>query len=133
MAPEPTWSVAPILRVRDVRAAAAYYREKLGFDCPEESIMTGVGNEGAIYAIARRNSTLIHLGRARSGQAIEPGQPPNAQGAYVYVDELKQLFEELRQRGADITQEPRVAAYGLEEVVVRDPDGYYITFGRPVD
>lgn len=124
-----SWQVSPVLRVRDVRAAVAYYREKLGFDCPDESIYDGIGDEGAIYAIMRRSDAAIHLGRARTGHTIDPGQPPNSLGAYLYVPEVKELFAEFQKRGAEIVQEPRVAPYGFEEVVVRDPDGYHITFG----
>jgi uncharacterized glyoxalase superfamily protein PhnB len=124
-----TWGLAPILRVRDVRAAAGYYRDKLGFECPESSISDGVGDEGAIYAIVRRHGATIHLGRMRRGQEIDPGRPPNALGAYLYVPEVESLFEELSARGADIVQEPRTAPWGFREVIVRDLDGYHLTFG----
>ena len=127
------WEVAPVLRVRDVRKAAAYYRERLGFDCPDDSILAGAGDEGAIYAIARRDGAQIHLGRARSGQRIDPGQRPNSIGAYVYVTGVRALYEELVRRGADIVQVPTVMPYGLEDVVVRDLDGYHIAFGAPAD
>ena len=126
------WQIAPVLRVRDVRAAVAYYRDRLGFECPDESMMDGRGDEGAIYAIMRRGGVMIHLGRARRGHAIDPGRLPNAQGAYLYVDDVNGLFEQLREWGAEIVQEPRVASYGLLELIVRDPDGYYLTFGEPV-
>jgi uncharacterized glyoxalase superfamily protein PhnB len=125
------WGLAPILRVRDVRAAVAYYREKLGFECPEESIAEGLGDEGAIYAIARRQGAAIHLGRARSDWEIDPGRLPNALGAYVYVPDVERVFEELSERGADVVQEPRTAPWGFREVIVRDLDGYHLTFGSP--
>ncbi len=44
---EQTWDVAPVLRVRDVRKAVAYYIERLGFEC-EHGVVDGVGDEGAI-------------------------------------------------------------------------------------
>ena len=37
------WEVAPILRVRDVRTAAAYYRDRLGFDCPYPDVVPEAG------------------------------------------------------------------------------------------
>jgi uncharacterized glyoxalase superfamily protein PhnB len=125
------WEVAPVLRVRDVRTAAAYYRDRLGFECPEESIIDGAGDEGAIYAFVRRGGIQIHLGRARSNQPAEPGTPPNALGAYLYVPEIAGLYEEFKRRGANIIQEPAVAFYGLEEIVIVDVDGYIVTFGAP--
>lgn len=95
-------TVAPVLRVRDVRAAAAYYRDRLdrlGFDCPEESIAPGVGAEGAIYTIVRRAGVMIHLGRAHRGRTIDPGIAPNAQGAYVYVTDARAVHAELSHAG----------------------------------
>jgi catechol 2,3-dioxygenase-like lactoylglutathione lyase family enzyme len=99
-----TWTLAPVLRVRDVRASVRYYREKLGFECPEESIIEGIGSEGAIYAIVRREGIMIHLGRARTGHEIDPGRPPNALGAYLYVSDAKALHGELLNRGADVVE-----------------------------
>lgn len=125
------WGLAPILRVRDVRAAADYYRDKLGFECPETSISDGVGAEGALYAIVRRQGVAIHLGRARRGHEIDPGRPPNALGAYLYVPEVEPVFEELSARGAEIVREPHTAPWGFREVIVRDLDGYHLTFGAP--
>jgi uncharacterized glyoxalase superfamily protein PhnB len=127
------WGLAPVLRVRDVRAAASYYRDKLGFECPESSISDGVGDEGAIYAIVRRQGVAIHLGRARTGQEIDPGRPPNALGAYLYVPDVETVFAELTARGAEIVQEPRTAPWGFCEMLVRDLDGYHLTFGAPAN
>ena len=125
------WGLAPILRVRDVRAAAGYYRDKLGFECPETSISDGAGDERAIYAIVRRQGATIHLGRARTGQKIDPGRPPNALGAYLFVPDVETVFAELTARGAEIVQEPRTAPWGFREVIVRDVDGYHMTFASP--
>lgn len=123
--------MAPVLRVADVGASAEFYRERLGFDCPEEAIYSGP--EGPIYAIARRAGCQVHLGRMRSGQHIEPGRPPNALGAYVYVDDVEMLHVELAGRGAPVSGPPHTAAYGLREISVTDPDGYVITFGAATD
>jgi len=86
-----TWSIAPVFRVRDVRASAAFYRERFGFDCPEERITGGVGDEGAVYAIARRDGIEIHLGRQRTGWTLDAGKPPNALGAYFFVADVDAL------------------------------------------
>ena len=72
-----------------------------------------------------------HLGRARSEQPIEPGERPNAQGAYFFVPDCHALHAELRERGADIVQEPHRAPWGYDEFVVRDLDGYQLSFGSP--
>ena len=123
-----TWSIAPVFRVRNVRASAAFYRDRLVFDCPEERIMGGVGDEGAVYAIARRDGIEIHLGRQRTGWTLDAGKPPNALGAYFFVADVDALHAELRKRGAPVDA-PSVASYGLREIHVVDPDGYHLGFG----
>ena len=126
-----SWDVAPVLRVRDVRRSVAYYRDCLGFDCPDDAVMDGGGDEGAIYAILRRDGVMVHLGRARTEHEIDPGRPPNAIGVYLFVEDVKPLFDDFRRRGAEVVSEPCVMSYGLEEIVVRDLDGYYLSFGAP--
>lgn len=126
-----SWSVAPVFRVRDVRAAAAYYRERLGFECPEESIHDGLGDEGAIYAIARRDGIEVHLGRCRTGQVIDPGRSPNALGAYFFVPDVEKLHAELAELGPRDLTAPKLAPYGLNEITVLDLDGYHLGFGTP--
>lgn len=39
---------------------------------------------------------------------------------------------DLQRRGAVIIQPPRVAPYGLREIVVEDLNGYRLTFGELV-
>ena len=122
------WSVAPIFRVRDVRAAAEHYRDVLGFELRPESLHEGVGTEGAIYAILRREGIEIHLGRAREGWKVDPGVQPNALGAYLRVLDVRALHEELVERGADVLQAPKVEPWGDLAIVVRDLDGYLLSF-----
>jgi len=123
------WAVAPVLRVADVRASVAYYVDKLGFECAPEGIVDGGGDEGAIYGIVRRGEIAIHLGRKRDEHEIDAGIAPNALGAYVFVPDVHEIYAEFQRRGADLVQEPRVQPYGLEDITVRDLDGYHLGFG----
>ena len=125
---ESAWTVAPIFRVRDVRAAAAHYRDVLGFDMPDERILTEPGNDNAIYAIASRSGVEIHLGRSRDGWRVDPGERPNALGAYLRVPDVRALHDELAGRGARIIQPPTVEPWGDLVMVVLDLDGYELGF-----
>ena len=122
------WTVAPILRFRDVLEAVDDYRDRLGFDIPEGSIHFGLGDEGAIYAVARRDGIEIHLGRARKGWNVDPGEQPNALGAYLVVPDVRALHAELVERGAEIRQPPTVEPWGDLAIVVRDAAGYLLSF-----
>ncbi len=125
------WSVAPIFRVGDVRAAAEHYRDVLGFELRPDSIQEGPGGEGAIYAIVRKAGIEIHLGRARSGWRVDPGERPNAIGAYLRVPDVRAFHDELVGRGADILQAPVAEPWGELAIVVRDGDGYLLSFASP--
>jgi hypothetical protein len=47
------------------------------------------------------------------------------------VPSVHQLVHELRAKGFD-APEPEAESYGLDEIVVRDPDGYEIAFTSPI-
>jgi uncharacterized glyoxalase superfamily protein PhnB len=120
------WTVAPILRVADVRAAAEYYRDVLGFELREGSLMEG--SEGAIYAVLRREGIEVHLGRSREGWEVNPGVQPNAIGGYFRLPDVRALHEELVGRGSEILQKPTLEPWGDLAIVVRDLDGYVLLF-----
>ena len=124
------WTVAPVFRVRDGRAAAEHYRGVLGFDVPEDRIHSGPGAEGAIYAICSRDGAEIHLGRAREGWRVDPGQRPNALGAYLRVSDVNGLHAEFVRRGANVVHPPTVEPWGDLVVVVTDLDGYELAFAQ---
>ena len=132
MSEGPAWEVCPVLRVTDVRAAVEYYRRRLGFSCADDSILDGVGAEGAVYGIVRRGHIAVHLGRRRTGHELDPGAEPNALGAYFQVPDVDALYEEFRSRGADLVREPLDEPYGMRDFAVRDLDGYHLAFGQPL-
>jgi len=125
------WKVAPILGVPHVRQAAEYYRDVLGFSLdPINGIFQPTENEpGGVYAIVKRGGVWIHFQIRRSDLARQDRQPIE-RDVYVYVDDLDELYADLQRRGATITQPPRIAPYGLREIVVEDLNGYRLAFGE---
>ena len=105
--------------MEDVRRAADYYRDKLGFD------VTFYEADPDHYAYASRGAVHLHFARI-SGTAPRPHK---IFAAYVYVDDVDALHGELVERGAEIIQAPMEQPYGLRELRVRDPDGYVLAFG----
>jgi uncharacterized glyoxalase superfamily protein PhnB len=124
--------MAPVLGVRDVRATAEYWRDVLGFSLdPRTGVVDGVdADEGAVYALLSRAGTEVHFQIRRR----EP-RPAEREGietdVYVFVEDVDALHAELAGRGANITQEPRMAPYGIREIRVEDPNGIRTTFGQP--
>lgn len=126
-----TWRASPVLGVRNVRQAAEYYRDVLGFSLdPVEGVFQPSADEpGGVYAIVKRAGVWIHFQIRRGDFEIRKRQPIEID-AYIYVDSLDAVYADLQKRGAKIIQPPAVAPYGLREIMVEDLNGYRLTFGE---
>ena len=127
------WRASPVLGVRDVRAAAEYYRDVLGFALdPVDGVFQPSADEpGGVYAIVKRAGGWIHF-QIRRGDGPGGARPPFERDGYLYVDDVDHLHADLARRGANIRQAPRLAPYGIRELVVEDLNGFRLTFGQIV-
>jgi uncharacterized glyoxalase superfamily protein PhnB len=125
------WLIAPILGVRNVREAAEYYRDVLGFALdPANGVFQPTAEEpGGVYAIVKRSGASIHF-QIRRGDFPERRRQGYERDVYIYVENVDALHVEFQQRGAAIKQEPRTAPYGLRELEVEDLNGYRLAFGE---
>jgi len=124
-----TWRASPVLGVRNVRQAAEYYRDVLGFDLDPDEIFEPSADEPGVYAIVRRGGVWIHF-QIRRGDLPERKRQSFEGDVYLYVNDLDALYADLQRRGAKIVQPPAVAPYGLREIRVEDLNGYRLTFGE---
>jgi catechol 2,3-dioxygenase-like lactoylglutathione lyase family enzyme len=114
-------AATPMIHVPDVRATAAWY-ETIGFTVLE-TFGDGVG--GLSFATLTAGDTRLMLNQG--------GRPSTAErrevDLYVDVEQVDQLFASLRDRvqvvtGVDDTD------HGMREFIIRDPNGFWITFGQ---
>ncbi|QCO05797.1 bleomycin resistance protein [Azospirillum argentinense] len=115
--------VAPILPVRDVRAALAHYR-RLGFEATayEEAAAD------PIYGFLAWGGVSLHLARVPD---LDPSRSVTA--CYLYVDDADALYAAWQAAGTDgllttIADTP----YGLREFAHIDPDGNLLRVGAPI-
>ncbi len=121
--------LAPVLLVPDVAAALDHYRDVLGFDDVE-----AWSEEPEVYGYATRGRCTIHLALAESG-APRPNSdvvPPDLFDVYLWVDDVGMLHQELVSRGADIIHGPTERPWQMQEIRVRDLNGYVLGFGEPL-
>jgi uncharacterized glyoxalase superfamily protein PhnB len=125
------WKASPILGVRNVREAAEYYRDVLGFDLdPVDGVFQPSNDEpGGVYGIVKREGVWIHF-QIRRGEMLERKRQPFERDVYLYVDDLETLAVDLERRGASVVAGPHVAPYGIRELEVVDLNGYRLTFGE---
>lgn len=116
--------IAPQFLVDDVRAAIAYYREKLGFHldfCYE-----------TFYASVSRDGFAIHLKCAPKTIADRANRLKHEHlDVYISVIGIESLHEELRSSGARITRTLEERPWSCSDFYVEDPDGYILCFSEP--
>ena len=118
---------APVLIVRDLVKAAAYYRDKLGFE--KQDFFGDPPN----FCITVRDGFTVML-----AQVDDPATPlvphwkivDKMWNIYFWVDDVEALYAEFQESGADIDYSLYVTVYGVKEFGVQDLDGHDIAFGQ---
>ena len=115
--------IAPQFLVDDLDRAIAYYRDKLGFalDFVYESF----------YASVSRDGFAIHVKDAPKLAADRPHRKQNEHlDAYIAVAGVRDLFNELQTRGAQVIRPLEEKPWATTEFYVEDPDGYILCFSE---
>lgn len=115
-------SIAPQLVVPDVVATAEYYRDILGFK------ILGYFAAPPVYSMVARDGVEIHFGKAEAAGASNSTVRSGSFDVYIWVSDIKAIFEELTASGAEILEGPVNRIYESTEVVVRDCNGFVLTF-----
>lgn len=106
----------PILRVEDMAAAVRYYVDVLGFKAAEWG-----------------NDYFTSVNRDRAGIYLCKGSQGHVGGwAWIGVEDVTKLYEELKGKGAKIHHAPRNYPWALE-FHVDDADGNVLRFGAEPD
>lgn len=96
-----SWRAAPILGVPNVRRAAEYYRDILGFDLDP---VAGVfeprdDGSGGVYGIVARAGAQIHFQIRRESMAPRT-RPTYERDVYLYLEDLDGYHADVCRRGA---------------------------------
>lgn len=122
-------AVAPVLLVRDVAAAADYYRDQLGFSYDR------LWGEPPNFCMVQRDGLTVMLGEMGSGATATPNWKvvDKMWDAYIWVDDVEAVYAELQQRGATIDYTLHMKPYGVKEFGVQDLDDHDLAFGQIMD
>ena len=116
-------TVIPILFVRDVKASAIFFRERLGF------AIDFLHGSPPFYGAVSRDSICLHLRFvARPFFAQAAAEEKSLILASIEVENVQRLFEEFKARGVEFPQKLKKQAWGGTDFQVRDPDGNVISF-----
>ena len=123
--------IAPFFIVRDVPAALAFYRDRLGFDITFQGPEPG----DIFFGIVQRGAAMIMV----KDVGVDPlpnctrdaGKGWARWDAYLYVPDPDALAAEFSARGIEFSRPLADDDDGLRGFEVRDADGYVLFFGRP--
>ena len=127
--PEPQLTrSAPYFPVADVERTAAHYERVLGF---RREYSAGSPPE---FAIVTRDGFSIMLRLVSEPERISPNERQGGTwDVFFWVRDVRALHAELTANGADVVYGPILQpAYRMEELAVRDSNGYVLGFGQPV-
>ena len=114
-------AATPALPVRNIPAAVAFYRDRLGFD---------VRHMDGGFGIVGRDEIELHLWEANSPHT--PGAEPHLAGSAscrVQVNGVHGLHDEYRDQGVIHPNGVlRVQSWGVEDFTILDLDGNAIAF-----
>jgi catechol 2,3-dioxygenase-like lactoylglutathione lyase family enzyme len=123
--------IAPLFIVKNVPAALAFYRDRLGF----EVTFQGPEPDDLFFGIVRRDAAMLMF----KAVGVEP--VPNytrdvKQGiarwdAYVHVPDPDALAAEFVSRQVKFSEPLQDTGDGLRGFELKDADGYVLFFGRP--
>jgi uncharacterized glyoxalase superfamily protein PhnB len=117
---------APILLVKDVVAAANYWRDQVGFSYER------FWGDPPGFCILNRDGRHLMLSQVQDAADIRPHWKIVEQmwNVYFWVDDAKALYGELVERGAKIDYGLELKFYNCLEFGIQDLDGHDIAFGQ---
>lgn len=114
-------AATPMIHVPDVRATVAWYAE-LGCEILDTY---DDGRDGLSFAIVAVGDTRImfNQGGRRSDERRREVD------LYIDTEDVDALYERLRDR-VEIVKPPHDTHYGMRELIIRDLNRFWITFGE---
>ena len=115
--------VTPILFVRDVKACASFFKQKLGFE------IDFLHGSPPFYGAVTRDTVCLHIRLVHQPFFAEAAaREKSLILASVEVTNVQGLFKEFKARGVDFAQTLMKHPWGGTDFHVRDPDGNVISF-----
>jgi hypothetical protein len=114
--------VVPMIHVPDVRATVAWYQQ-IGFN-----VVATYGDENGenfSFAIVSFGETEVMFNT--DGETSDKRR--REVDLYVYTDNIDELYASLKDR-VDVIESPHDTFYGMREVIIRDLNRFWITFGQ---
>jgi glyoxylase I family protein len=117
----------PLLAVDDIDVSLMFWRDRLGFTIVQQA----EGDDGRVFwcRLERGSSSImLQAAAAEDGPAKERGRGVTL---YFVCDDVDAFFAEVSSRGWKVDP-PTVAYYGMRQLYLSEPNGYFVCFESPV-
>lgn len=112
--------VTPMIHVPDVQATVTWY-QSIGFTALDIGEVCGE----VVFALLSFGTGQVMF--SAGGQPST--QPRREVDLYIHINQVDELYETLKER-VEIQAEPHDTFYGMREFIIRDLNGFWITFGQ---
>lgn len=119
--------LVPLLFVENIERSAAFYRGQLGFEMTQEWSPDG---KLAWCRLARGGAALMLQQACPQEDGPTEGRGRGV-GFFFLCDDADAIHTEFTVAGLSL-QPPQVAFYGMNQLFVKDPDGYELCFQNVV-
>lgn len=116
--------VIPMVHVPDVKATVAWY-ESIGFTVRATHEEPGCPMDWASLSLGSGEVML-------SAGGTPATSPRRDVDLYVQVDDVDQHFRTIS-NNAEVVESPHATDYGMREFIIKDLNGFWITFGQPLE
>lgn len=113
--------IVPMIHVPDVRVTVDWYVD-IGFKIVDTY---DDGGDGLSFAILKLGSSEVMFNQG--GQSST--QRRREVDLYIYTEILDELFDRLKDR-VEVVEPPHDQFYGMREFIIRDINGFWITFAQ---
>ncbi len=114
--------VVPMIHVPDVRATVDWYT-LIGFKAVRHNEEDGEIN-WALLSFGNSELMLNAGGKPSADQRREID-------LYVHAENVDDLYRRLKDR-VQVVEDPHDTFYGMREFIIRDINGFWVSFGQPV-
>lgn len=123
----------PLIQVFDMPTSLTFYRDLLGFEILHRS----GPDDNSDWVMLRAGETTFML-NTQYERDHRPDKSPSERSKwhddtcfYFGCADPDAMYEYLSGKGIEL-RSPTIAAYGMKQLYVHDPDGYNLCFQRPV-
>ena len=116
----------PLLNVENADRSIAFYRDALGFDV----VQTFEAEGATVWAMLTSGGTKLLINQPDHADSTARRTAASYGGVvlYCHVESARDRHADLAARGVAVG-DISIEAYGMEEFLLRDPDGYEIAIG----